>query len=435
MEDFLTDPGSSRHPWTLAYATWHPRNDTLVGASTTLPTHDESSSLGAVANSRADDTAHMHTNSVSRSFRDLDKADYMFYTFVLCATRTAAQQPINIALARKQVCEMANAQSVRQLILNIYKQEGKTRALLRGMPAMTAGCAFSEVLYLMLFEYSRENAPIQNSFYRDTVSGYVADASCRFIHIPLTVISYRQMIATMPRPCGSVTGARVTPPTSSPSHNSILCNRNTNHINSSVARGHTCTRAMPRPLSAYRTLQVMYGEGKLRTVFAGYGTTLAVGCQWTAIWWGIYGSLKAWLYTQSAPLLLPPQEPHNHSEDASTRQSAGTLSWLHRTLPRCCVAADDNVVLNSVTSVVTSAATALVFNPFLVLRTNVQVIPRATLMSAARSIYARSGVRGFYSGLGLNIGACILDGELASHSYEYAKLWADKTRSAERNAV
>lgn len=80
------------------------------------------------------------------------------------------------------------------------------------------------------------------------------------------------------------------------------------------------------------------------------------------------------------------------------------------------------MIINGTASILTSAITAILFNPYLVLRTNLQITPQATFYSTLRSLYNSGGIRVFYSGLWLSVGACIVDGALASTSYEYAKL-------------
>ncbi|KAK7194601.1 carrier protein [Novymonas esmeraldas] len=312
---------------------------------------------------------HAHTTSVNRSYSDLHQGAFLFYAFALCAVRTALQQPINLALARKQSSAAASKRSTWQLLTHIFVHEGRWRGLTRGLGALSLGCALSEVIYMCLFEWGREQAPISSAVTRDAVSSYAADAACRTVHVPLSIIALRQM-----------------------------------------------TASTPQRLSAWRTLRHMYAERGLRTVFAGFGTTLAVGCQWTALWWALYGCAKAILYEAAAPHL-----------QRLAQQPATSTGWR---APRWCVSEEDNALLNGVASVATSAATAVLFNPYLVVRTNLQITPGATLWSATRLLYRTRGWRGFYSGLMLSVNACVVDGVLASTSYEYAKLWADRTHDA-----
>lgn len=323
---------------------------------------------------------HEHTTSINRSYSDLDQGKFLCYVFAFCALRTAAQQPLNLALARKQTCCRANAMSSLSVLRGVYRHEGGLRSLSRGMAAMTVGCAVSEVIYLGLFEYAREQLPFASEVTRDAAAGYGADATCRIVHIPLSIVAFRQMTAGS---WLSTTSSRVV------------------HQN------------------AAQTLRGMYRERGLRSVFAGYGTTLAIGCQWSAAWWALYAVVKSALYRYTTPYFTSLQ-----SERAEDR-------WL----PAWCTATDDNMGVNAFASVVTSATTAVVFNPYLVVRTNLQVTPRATLVSATSAVYHARGFAGFFSGLALSIGTCIVDGALASMSYEYAKLWADRTRSSTTGAL
>lgn len=317
---------------------------------------------------------HAHTTSVNRSYSDLHQGRFLCYAFGLCALRTALQHPMNLALARKQTCAAANKLSTWGVLTRIYTREGQWRGLAQGIGALSLGCALSEVIYLCIFEWGREQVPVESAVTRDVVSGYAADVACRTVHIPLSIIAFRQMTA---------------PPT--------------------------------RRLNAWGTLRHMYAERGLRTVFAGFGTTLVVGCQWTAMWWALYGQTKAALYGGAGPHLQ--QLAAADSAPASRRGA----SWR---LPSWVVSPEDNVLINGVASVTTSAATAVLFNPYLVVRTNLQVTRGATLWSVTQQLYRTRGLRGFYSGLLLSVNACVVDGAMASTSYEYAKLWADRTRDA-----
>ncbi|RNF27178.1 carrier protein [Trypanosoma conorhini] len=318
---------------------------------------------------------HEHTNSVNRSYSDLDSSQFVFYAAVLCWLRTALQQPLNLALARQQTCPVASSLTAMQIVRRVYSTEGGARGLTQGMFALTLGCALSEALYLWLFEYSRERLPMESEATRDAFSGYVSDAVCRLVHIPLSIVALRQMTAKK-----------------------------------TMFGGTHKTSGM------FFTLVAMYRENGLRTVFAGYGTTLLVGCQWTAVWWAMYGYTKAWLYEVADGFL-------EKEEQAELNPPISSLSaWKHWLRAR-----DDNMVLNSISSFCTSASTAVLFNPYLVIRANLQVTPHARLWRVVRDLYRTRGVQGFYVGLALNIGTCLIDGVLASTSYEYAKLWADKS--------
>nr|CCC92199.1 putative mitochondrial carrier protein [Trypanosoma congolense IL3000] len=324
--------------------------------------------------------AHEHTNSVNRSYSDLDTMWFVTYAVILCWMRTALQQPLNLALARKQTSHTASNMTTWQIIRLVYCSEGGLRGLMQGAMALTLGCALSEAVYLWLFEYSRESLPLPNKATRDAVSGYVADSACRLLYLPLSIVALRQM--------------------------TVNCEGMQNH-------------KMAVSTSVFRTLVAMYREGGLRTLYAGYGTTLVFGCQWTAMWWAMYGSSKGCLYAAADGFLL---DDAKHGAVADHGPYFSWPSWKHWLLAK-----DDNVVLNTTASVLTSVATAVLFNPYLVVRANLQVTPNARLLGVVRDVFRTRGLLGFYGGLSLNIGTCLIDGVLASTSYEYAKLWADRS--------
>lgn len=369
----------------------------------------------------------VNTNSVTRSYSHLDYPTFMAAAFSLCAARTALQQPLNIALLRKQSVPSFQSRSTRSILSHIYRNEGGVRAVLRGMPALTLGCASSEVVYLGLLEYGRERIPLKTESARTAAAGYGSDAACRLLHIPLSIIAYRQM------------GYMSVPPDAS--------------------AATIQTNLLRRPLNSYQTLRLMYRERGLRTVFAGLGTTLMIGSQWSAVWWPLYGWSKAQLYAHLTPVLeersaqarataaavepccpspsdfapvssLPSLCSEVKADPPLVRK---TTSWMSSrwwtSLPTAFTDPYDNALINTTASALTSASTAIIFNPFLVIRTNLQVQPNASLWFVTKSLYQQRGWRAFYSGLYLSITTCIVDGALATLSYEYARLWSDNTKA------
>lgn len=328
-----------------------------------MPHHDE-----------MDETPPL-TTSLTRSAAHLHYPLFAFSSFTLCALRTAIQQPLNLALVRQQGSAAGSATSVARILQQVYRGEGGARALLRGMPALTMGCGLSEVVYLTVLEYGRCKVPLSSEASRTAVAGYGGDALCRLIHTPLSIIAYRQMMNTCPPSLAS---------------------------------------------SALRTAKGMYAERGCRTLFAGLGTTLLVGCQWSALWWPLYHQSKTVLYGVCTPYLL------RKAAEEQQQQSRHSTWWS--ALPAAVTDPYDNLVVSAAASAFTSATTAVIFNPFLVLRTNLQLLPSATLLGTARYLYQSGGCRAFYRGLSLSITTCVVDGALASISYEYAKLWSDVTR-------
>lgn len=326
------------------------------------------------------------TTAVNRAFHHLHFPSFALAAFLLCALRTAAQQPLNIALVRKQALPIYNSYSTKQILLHIYRNEGGYRAVMRGMPALTVGCASSEVIYLTLLEYGREHLPLSSEASRAAVAGYVSDAACRLLHIPLSIVAYRQMAV----------------------------------VTSACTASGSCK---PR-LNWVQTLREMYKERGLRTVYAGLGTTLLIGSQWSAIWWPLYGSTKSFMYQWLTPVLE--QLPPNQTNASSTLQSTEPSWW--RYVPDALISPSDNAFISTSSSAFASALTAVIFNPFLVVRTNLQVQHSASLLGVCKRLYHQKGVKAFYRGVTLSVTTCVLDGALASLSYEYARLWADVTR-------
>lgn len=321
--------------------------------------------------------AHEHTNSVNRSLQDLNEAAFVFYAGALCAARTAIQQPINLALTRKQTCGVAASLSTAEILRRIHRHEGGLHALSQGMIPLVLGCALSEAVYLWAFEYGRQTLPLETEVGRTAAAGYLGDVLCRLIHLPLSIVAYRHMT-----------------------------------INKFHSNGTVGSAVCRQPRSSLGTLRGLYREGGLRSIFCGLGFTLTVGSQWTAVWWAMYGELKGLGYRVADPFLL---------DDDTIAGSSWTDVRYYK-------ARDDNFVLNSLASVTTSALTAVLFNPFLVLRVNMQMAERGRLWPTAKTLYRSGGWRAFYQGTYLNVATCIIDGFLASTSYEYAKLWADRTR-------
>eukprot|EP00796_Vickermania_ingenoplastis_P009547 gene9547-6703_t len=351
--------------------------------------------------------SHAHTTSVSRSYSHLHYPTFMLSAFSLCWLRTAVQQPLNIALVRKQSSPAFTRYSTSAILRHIYRHEGGMRGVLRGMPALTMGCASSEVVYLALLEYGRECLPFQSEASRAAVAAYGADGVCRLLHIPLVIVSYRQMTSTAV-PMTSATASSTAP---------------------FIASNNSKTAVKKPPLNWFRTLKGMYAERGLRTIYAGLGTTLVVGTQWSAVWWPLYGYIKSVLYTRVSPFLehLPPNQKNPSPPPPSNGVSPTSISFW-RYIPDAITNPVDNAVVSTVASSITSAWTAIIFNPFLVLRTNLQVLPNASLWSTAKHIYQHRGWKGFYGGLSLSIATCVLDGALSSLTYEYARLWADVTK-------
>eukprot|EP00658_Telonema_sp_P-2_P031308 TRINITY_DN23462_c0_g1_i1.p1 TRINITY_DN23462_c0_g1~~TRINITY_DN23462_c0_g1_i1.p1 ORF type:complete len:271 (+),score=40.11 TRINITY_DN23462_c0_g1_i1:290-1102(+) len=269
--------------------------------------------------------------------------------------------------------------STMAVIQGILRTEGGfLRGLSTGMAAYVGGTAISEGMYLGMFEYLREHLPVESDPTREAASGYMADVGCRLVHIPLMVIAYRQM---------------TTPFTATSNKRGLFA------VGASV-----------------------FKEGGCKSLFAGLGMTLMIGCQWTALWWAMYTEMKKGMYSWQSTRL----SYYHNRYVASTPQDN---SWGRSVLDSV-LSPTDNIAINATASAAASASTAVVFNPFLVIRAKIQSQSQTTLLQATKQIYGQSGVMGFFRGTTLSISLCVVDGVLATTSYEYAKLWSDKSMSA-----
>lgn len=319
-----------------------------------------------------------HTTSVNRSFSDLDVGRFAIASAALCGARTALQHPMSIALTRKQTCTVAASMSTAQILMHMFRHEGGVSSMQCGFATMVAGCAVSEVIYLVLIEALREGLPFESDVARDAGAAYTADVASRLIYLPLSIVAARQI---------------------------AFASSLSSMANVGAADGRS-SRVLP---NAATVLRGMYAEGGIRSVFCGLGVTLAIGSQYSALWWALYNQVKAAGYAAANPLL---------SDD-----DPGDASWHNALMSR-----DDNVVVNTVASVVTSATAAFVFNPFFVLRINMQLAVKGTVTKTFKSLYQKGGWRAFFQGVYLNMTASVIDGVLASTSYEYAKIFADRSK-------
>lgn len=130
----------------------------------------------------------------------------------------------------------------------------------------------------------------------------------------------------------------------------------------------------------------------------------------SGLWWSLYGGLKEVAYANAASL-----------------RPAALVSEEQWSLT-------DNVAINSVVGSVTCCAVAVVSNPFMVLRTRMQVmeIPataRWRIAWIARDILRKDGVRGFFRGLGGSMALSAVSGIGFGAFYEGIKLLSDTTKS------
>jgi hypothetical protein len=323
--------------------------------------------------------ASSSTSSCSRTYEHLDYKSYIGYCALFSGCRAAVYHPMTIALTRKQGLTDYGSLSTREILRNLTKTEGGTIALSTGLVASVLANSCSEIINSGLFECLRAELPFQSELSRDAAAGYTSDAACRFVYTPLLLVANRQMTQTAR--LMSADAARSTVPLADNGLRSVVSN-------------------------VYRT------DGP-RGFFRGLGATIGVGCTWSAVWWPMYAQSKKMLYATVAP--------HLPAADSA----------VGRYLPAWAIDRTDNSLINAAASMITSGSTAVIFNPFLVVRTRVQVdsSPDTSMRKVCRQVYREGGMRGFFKGTTLSVSACVVDGVLAATCYEWAKFLADKTRS------
>lgn len=318
------------------------------------------------------------TTAVNRTYEHLHFPSYVGYCCTFTAARTVVYHPLTLALARKQGLADYGALSTHRILRDLMRHEGGTKALSTGLVAMVLANALSESIYSGLFEFLRYELPFDSEVSRDAAAGYTADFTCRFIYTPLLLISNRQMTQTAP----------------------LLPGANPERV--TTARGSNGLTTVMRDV---------YRAGGIPAFFKGLSATITVGCTWTAVWWPLYAQTKRFLYAYVAPS-LPSKE-----------------SRWGRHMPAWSTDRHDNVVINGLASLFTSASTGVLFNPFLVVRTRLQIQAGSTMASVCREVFRESGMRGFFKGTTLSVAACVVDGVLAASCYEWAKYLADTTHN------
>jgi len=320
------------------------------------------------------------TTSVSRTYEHLHYPTFIGLCSIFAGARAIVYHPMAITLARKQALADYGHLSTSTILRQLLRHEGGIKALTTGMLAVVLANSLSETIYCGLFECLRYELPFASEVSRDTVAGYASDLSCRLVYTPCILMANRQMTRTAP----IIANAPSTEP------RSVACYKTQNGLR------HVAT-------GTYRA------EG-VQGFFRGFGATVVVGGAWSAIWWAMYAQTKRGLYEYVAPHVLPKEG-----------------SWMASRLPEAFTSSSDNVLVNGFASLLTSGSTAVIFNPFLVARTRLQIQAGSTMRSVCRQVLRESGWRGFFKGTTLSVATCIVDGVLASTSYEYAKYLSDTT--------
>lgn len=307
------------------------------------------------------------TTSITRKFSDLDGTQYLSWVFAFSVVRAILFHPFVLILTRKHAGIIdTNLSTWRALQILSKEQGGYVSATSMGLTASILGLGVSECVNMGLMEYLRQNLPFQSDIFRDGIGAYASDAASHFFDIPVQIIATLQMI--------DKTGVK----------------RNMVHWCRHVLR-----------------------EQGIRGMWASYGTTLLGGSSWGGLWWIVYQQSKAGMY-------------HVLEWAAPNERDYKDSSWAVRLL----TSKSDNAPINVAASVVASASTTAMFNPFCVVRTRLQCashLGSSSFTSVVRDVYHTRGLRGFFVGTCLNICTNVIDGALIALTYESAKLLSDKT--------
>ncbi|CUG90214.1 mitochondrial carrier protein, putative [Bodo saltans] len=352
--------------------------------------------------SRSDSTTSSVTTSISRSYDDLHAPAFFASLFGLAALRTVCVQPLNVYLVTRRL-DMKDVPFTRIL---------SSRALwTTALPAFVAGGALSESLSLFTFEAIRsatsswlgsQSTPSsssssssssiptnESSAAADFCAGFLSDGVRQIFLTPFAVVATQQVMTKISL-----------------------------HNNDGL----------------FRTSQRIWSQnGKLRGLYSGFGTSMAVGPIWTASWWVLYNNFKRSLYASLDPYLKD-----GPFSDGVIDSAATVVPWW-----QC---RGDNVLIDTSASILASASAVVFFNPFLVVRTRLMATPGSTLRSVLSILRAEAAanrgathygggsrrgafLRLLFAGTAWSIPQNVLDGIGASLTYEHARRWAEKQTS------
>lgn len=316
-------------------------------------------------------------DATTRGIDDLDLIPWLGFTTGACISRVFLQYPFLLAMTRRQACAKISDTPSSTLLRQYWREHGGAKAWFRGFPAMAAGMALSETIYMWFFEAmrSKNSSPIAavmpsaSQAFLDGSAGFAADFTTTAIQVPFVVIANRQIAA------GVVGDGK--------------------KIMYESARG---------------TIMNVWRTAGARGVFAGLGASLLLTPS-SALWWAGYGEFKAWAYPAAKPAI----------EAVALR-----APWL----PQPLISTSDNMILNVAAAVVCGAVVAVLWNPAMVVRTRVQlgssaVTPR--MRDVVRTIYREEGWRGFVQGTCMNMSATTVDVTAFAILYELGKQFAEKT--------
>ena len=327
----------------------------------------------------------LSSSSLTRTFSSLDPIKFVFFTSILSATRTTLMHPLTVVLTT--VRSQPKSCSSSTITVSQEFRSNKFRYFFTGLPVFAAGTAVSEALYLLYFEYMRESNFLSSSSSsstllsqdsKDFLSGFFADGFRQFLIIPFSVVATTQ-----------------------------ITRRRFESKSSSSKMKHVVKNLM---------MLHHHHKGSFRPFFAGLGTSLAIGPLWTALWWWLYGKSKRHLYHQHQQIEI--KKDNDHDESRRKKQQLLLLAPL------------DNVFINTAASIFASATAAVVFNPFLVVRTRLMAHQHGgKLKLILKDLFANSksgGIKMLFAGTVGTMGFSVVDGIGASLTYEYAKAWSER---------
>jgi hypothetical protein len=375
-------------------------------------------------------TCSSNATSLTRRFRDLDPYAFVSSLVLLAAIRAAFVQPINVFLVHARVPQATHTGAA--------KTPWWRRPLAFwcvGMPAFVAGSALSEASSIFVLEALRDawwdltgravdgDGDGASTAVGDFAAGYLSDGVRQILLTPFSVIATRQVL----------------------------------WASCAAAAVKSSRRSF---VSTYRAL---WAERGIRTLYAGFGTSIAIGPIWTASWWVLYNQWKRYLYHVADPFLFDDpadgitMHPEAVSLEGAVRSRTTEVNQTKESAPPWWRLRGDNVLIDTTASVFASVMAAVVFNPFLVIRTRLMAahgggsLPSvmqqmwregrdhqhsaAGVVVAGRHTAAAGRFGGFrwmlwfrpmFAGTTMTVLQNVVDGVGASLTYECARRWSER---------
>lgn len=366
------------------------------------------------------------TSSVDRRFSDLDGILYLSWIFVFSILRAVVFHPFVLVLTAKQTGlvheSVPTLRALSELARSAQFGGSYLRALSPGLAASILGLCVSECVNMGLLEYLRQMLPMPQESLRDGVGAYMSDAASHFFDIPVQVVATLQMAKAFRPPVDAAV-----------EHQKGGVNVVHHHHHHHGEPGGAAKWAAPVPKMDFFTVgRSVFKERGVRGLWAGYGTTLVMGSSWGGLWWLGYLRSKEVFYAGALRVASSSSRVSSSSPGDVNHSSTSLLSDVKlAAVPgflRPCFSLTDNPLIHVAASVVTSATTTAMFNPFSVIRTRLQCAAGASALSlrqVVRDVYRDHGMWGFWLGTRLNVGTNVVDGILIAQTYESARLLSD----------